>query len=109
MSMIRIEGNAFSLENDFIARSIVFDEGGLHTTSIFNKAAGKEYAKPAAPVEFMLRLQNKTLFGFKQRTRHILDGNISDRDYNLSLIGAESMAVSPDLPLHSYIKTHENQ
>jgi alpha-galactosidase len=93
--MIRIEGNTFSLENDFIARSIVFDEGGLHTTSIFNKAAGKEYAKPAAPVEFMLRLQNKTLFGFKQRTRHILDGNISDRDYNLSLIGAESMAVSP--------------
>ena len=95
MSMVRIEGNTFSLENDFISRRIVFDEGGLHTTSIFNKTVGKEYAKPASTVEFMMRLQNKTLFGHKQRVRHILDGNISDRDYNLSLVDAEALPVSP--------------
>ena len=95
MSMIKIEGNTFSLENDYILRRIVFDEGGLHTTSIFNKTVGMEYAKQIAPVEFMLRLRNKTLFGYKQRTRHILDGNISDRDYNLSLVNAEALTISP--------------
>ncbi len=95
MSMIKIEDKVFCLENDFIARHIVFDEGGLHTTSIFNKAVSAEYAKPVPPVEFMLRLRNKTLFGYKQRTRHILDGNISDRDYNLSLVNVEALTVSP--------------
>lgn len=97
ISMIKIEGRTFSLENDFIARRIVFDEGGLHTTSFFNKTAGKEYAKPTASVEFMLRLQNKTIFGYKERVRHILDGNISDRDYNLSLVNAEALSVSPGI------------
>ena len=95
MSMIKIEGNTFSLENDYILRRIVFDEGGLHTTSIFNKTVGMEYARQIAPLEFMLRLRNKTLFGYKQRTRHILDGNISDRDYNLSLVNAEALKISP--------------
>ena len=64
MSMIKIDGRTFVLENDFISRRIVFDDDGLRTTSIFNKAAGKEYARQASPVEFMLRLGSKTLFGY---------------------------------------------
>lgn len=95
MNMVKIEDKTFFLENDYITRRIVFDDGGLHTTSLCNKAVGKDYAKQAAPIEFMLRLQNKTLFGYKQRTRHILDGNISDRDYNLSLVKAEALKPAP--------------
>ena len=86
MSMIKIEGNTFSLENDFIIRRIVFDDDGLHTTSIFNKTAGKEYARQASPVEFMLRLGSKTLFGYN-----------SERDYNISLVNAEALTVAPDV------------
>ncbi|MHB9138726.1 MAG: alpha-galactosidase, partial [Victivallaceae bacterium] len=95
MNMVKIEDKTFLLENDYITRRIVFDDGGLHTTSLCNKVVGKDYFKQAAPMEFMLRLQNKTLFGYKQRTRHILDGNISDRDYNLSLVKAEALKPAP--------------
>ncbi len=97
MDMIKIEGMAFMLENDFISRKIMFDGGGLHTVSLYNKISGREYAKPAAAAEFMLRLQNRTLLGYEQCSVHILDGNISSREYNLSLVKAEALTVAADV------------
>jgi hypothetical protein len=94
MNMITISGASFRLENDYIIRQLVFDAGGLHTVSVINKTTGSELIKEAPGMEFMLRLNNKTLFGYKRPVRHILDGNISDRDYNLSFLAAESCGLS---------------
>ncbi|MHC4872078.1 MAG: alpha-galactosidase [Planctomycetota bacterium] len=82
--MITINNKEFSIENDFLKRSLLFEDGsGLKTTSFFTKKTNLEYCKEAPASEFLITIDGTPLAGWKESKAHVLDGNITKNKLSL--------------------------
>lgn len=88
--MITEKNNVFRLENDFVVREIQCSEGGLRTTSIFNKLTGCEYLNPAPAEEFFFRINKEKINGYCEPVEHILDGEMVYVEEKLIYLGYET-------------------
>lgn len=94
-SMIRIEGHTFILENAHVRRQLAYDTSGLTTVSLVHKATGREFAREAPAAEFMLRLNNRMVFGHRAGGVHVLDGSNIEADCGCELVSARAVSAGP--------------
>jgi len=87
--MISIDKNTFTLENKYFRRKLQFNSNGLQTTELLNKGSGNDLARKTPGCEFMLKINNQTLFGNHIKAIHVLDGSMTNAQFSLDLLDTE--------------------
>ena len=77
------------LENDLFCRRLVIDEGGIYTSSIYNKITNREYNKKTETGEFQFNINSDQIVSYSKPQVHILDGNVVDIKQILTVTGYE--------------------
>lgn len=105
-SLVQVNDSTFTLENKLIQRVIQFDpKQGLTTTSLVNKATGREYARPIASTEFMLMIDDENFRGYSAALPHMVDGSTTAASQPFTLLGHDVISTSPDSQ-QLHIKLH---
>ena len=82
------------LENDLFLREIVYGEGGIYTSSIYNKVTNREYNKRLEVGEFQLNVNGDQIRSYSKPEVHVLDGSVVDVKQMLETDGYEFTAGS---------------
>jgi hypothetical protein len=77
------------LGNDLFLRELVIGEAGIYTSSIINKASGREYNKRLETGEFQFNINGDQVISYSKPEVHILDGSIVDVKQLLEPAGHE--------------------
>ena len=80
------------LENDLFLREIVYGEGGIYTSSIYNKVTNREYNKRLEVGEFQLNVNGDQIRSYSKPEVHVLDGSVVDVKQMLETDGYEFTA-----------------
>ncbi|HWL54704.1 MAG TPA: alpha-galactosidase [Chthoniobacteraceae bacterium] len=84
---------SLSLENAFITRKLSWEPGiGLRTVSLRHHATGTEYVREEPACEFLVEINGKTLFGYKEERVHIVDGERQRSGFAVEWEGVEEAA-----------------
>lgn len=87
--MFAIEKQIFTLENDFLFRSIEVSENGLRTLSFINKTSGRDYLTLAG-AEFNFELNGEKISSYTEKAEfHEVDGNVTESSCLLKFLGME--------------------
>ncbi len=73
---------------------------GLRTLSLYHKTSGTEYVQPKPACEFLLQINGRAVFGYKENQVHVVDGESQNSGLTLQWHSAVQTPNSLKVHLH---------